>query len=116
MTPMLETTALSDHIGVEVRGVDPRSLPDDAITQALGALLGRHHLLLIRDPDLSVDDQLAIMASFGEIVDEGGDGRRHVFVSNAREDGVLTLGKRLVFHSDNVFTPAPLNVVSLYGQ
>jgi len=29
---------------------------------------------------------------------------------------VLTLGKRLVFHSDNVFTPAPLNVVSLYGQ
>jgi taurine dioxygenase len=29
---------------------------------------------------------------------------------------VLTLGKRLVFHSDNVFTPHPLNVVSLYGQ
>jgi len=86
MTPALETTALSDHIGVEVRGLDPRALPDAAIVRALGTLLGRHHLLLIRDRDLAVDDQLAIMASFGEIVDEGGDGRRHVFVSNTRDD------------------------------
>ena len=56
------------------------------------------------------------MGHFGEVVDEGGNGLRHVFVSNAREDGVLLLGKQLVFHSDNVFTPEPLNVVSLYGE
>ena len=112
----VETAALSEHIGVEVRGFDVRSLPDTAIEQTLSALLGRHHLLAFRGHDLSVDDHLAIMRTFGEIVDEGGNGLRHVFVSNAREDGVLTLGKQLVFHSDNVFTPDPLAVVSLYGQ
>ena len=91
-------------------------IADPALEQELSALLGRHHLLLIRDRDLSAADQIAIMGHFGEVVDEGGNGLRHVFVSNAREDGVLLLGKQLVFHSDNVFTPEPLNVVSLYGE
>ena len=115
MSLEVEATALSDHIGVEVRGVDPSSYADPALGQSLGALLGRHHLLVFRARDLPVSDQIAIMGHFGEVVDEGGNGLRHVFVSNAREDGVLTLGKRLVFHSDNVFTPEPLAVVSLYG-
>ena len=107
MSVVVETTALSDHIGVEVRGLEPGSFADPALAVTLGALLGRHHLLLIRVPDLPVADQIAVMGQLGEVVDEGGDGLRHVFVSNAREDGVLTLGKRLVFHSDNVFTPEP---------
>ena len=115
MDTSVETIALSDHIGVEVRGIRPRSYADPSLGPTLGALLGRHHLLLFRERDLAVDDQIAIIGQFGEVVDEGGHGLRHVFVSNAREDGVLTLGKRLVFHSDNVFTPDPLHVVSLYG-
>ena len=115
MSIPVETIALSDHIGVEVRGIPATSFGDPALATTLGALLGRHHLLLFRERDLAVADQIAIMGQFGEVVDEGGNGLRHVFVSNAREDGVLTLGKRLVFHSDNVFTPDPLHVVSLYG-
>jgi taurine dioxygenase len=115
MSVEVETTTLSDHIGVEVRGVEPGSFADPALAGTLDALLGRHHLLLFRVHDLPVADQIAIIGQFGEVVDEGGNGLRHVFISNAREDGVLTLGKRLVFHSDNVFTPEPLNVVSLYG-
>ncbi|MEO5839706.1 MAG: TauD/TfdA family dioxygenase [Acidimicrobiales bacterium] len=109
------TTALSDHIGVEVRGVESGAFGDPLLSHTLHSLLGRHHLLLFRQRDMPVADQIAIMGQFGEVVDEGGNGLHHVFVSNAREDGVLTLGKRLVFHSDNVFTPDPLNVVSLYG-
>lgn len=115
MSIEVATTALSDHIGVEVRGVASGSFGDTALTQTLHTLLGRHHLLLFRQRDMPVAHQIAIMGQFGEVVDEGGNGLLHVFVSNAREDGVLTLGKRLVFHSDNVFTPDPLNVVSLYG-
>lgn len=111
----IETSALSDHIGVEVRGVLPGSFGDPALGETLGVLLGRHHLLLFRERDLAVADHIAVIGQFGEVVDEGGNGLRHVFISNAREDGVLTLGKRLVFHSDNVFTAEPLNVVSLYG-
>lgn len=116
MSQDLQTIALSDHIGVEVRGVESRTLTDSSFAPTLNALLGRHHLLLIRQRDLAVDNQIAIMRKFGEVVDEGGNGLRHVFVSNAREDGVLTEGKPLVFHSDNVFTPDPLAVVSLYGE
>src|SRR6187402_246095 len=104
MSLAVETSAVSDHIGVELRGLDAHSYADPALEQELSALLGRHHLLLIRDRDLSAADQIAIMGHFGEVVDEGGNGLRHVFVSNAREDGVLLLGKQLVFHSDNVFT------------
>ncbi|MEO8693005.1 MAG: TauD/TfdA family dioxygenase [Acidimicrobiales bacterium] len=115
MTPEVATIALSDHIGVEVRGVESGSFGDPTLTQTLHTLLGRHHLLLFRQREMPVADQITVMAQFGEVVDEGGNSLRHVFVSNAREDGVLTLGKRLVFHSDNVFTPEPLNVVSLYG-
>ena len=115
MNQHLETIALSDHIGVELRGFDANAYADPEIAETLRALLGRHHLLVIRDGNLFAADQITIMGHFGDVVDEGGNGLRHVFISNAREDGVLTLGKRLVFHSDNVFTPDPLNVVSLYG-
>jgi taurine dioxygenase len=112
----LHTTALSDHLGVELHGVARGSIGDPAFGRELCELIGRHHLLLWREGSVSVDEQLAIMAHFGEIVDEGGDGRRYVYVSNAREDGVLAMGRQLVFHSDNVFTPAPLNISSLYGE
>ncbi len=53
---------------------------------------------------------------FGEPVDEAGTGAGHTFVSNAREDGVLADGRPLVLHADNMFTPEPLHVISLYGQ
>lgn len=112
----LRTTALSDHIGVEVHDVSRDSLDDPAVGRELCELVGRHHLLLWRDGALTADEQMAIMRHFGEVVDEGGDGRRYVYVSNAREDGVLAMGRQLVFHSDNVFTPAPLNISSLYGE
>jgi taurine dioxygenase len=115
MNSDVDAVALSDHIGVELRGVDPGSYADPGFGATLRALLGVHHLLLIRDRELTAANQIEIIGHFGEVVDEGGNGLRHVFISNAREDGVLTLGKRLVFHSDNVFTPEPLNVVSLYG-
>ena len=113
---VVHTTALSDHTGVELHGIDRGSLGDESLGRELRELIGRHHLLLWREGAVTVDEQLALMAHFGEIVDEGGDGRRYVYVSNAREDGVLAMGRQLVFHSDNVFTPNPLNITSLYGE
>lgn len=101
---------LAPHIGAEIVGFT--GSPD--IEELRGAL-AEYHVVVTHLPDLSAEDQVRLIAELGEPVDEGGDGRGHVFVSNAREDGVLAAGKRLVFHSDNVFTSAPLNVVSLYG-
>ena len=81
MSIPVETIALSDHIGVEVRGIPATSFGDPALATTLGGLLGRHHLLLFRERDLAVADQIAIMGQFGEVVDEGGNGLRHVSLS-----------------------------------
>jgi hypothetical protein len=53
MTIALETNALSEHIGVEVRGFDAGLVRGSRARSELRSLLGRHHLLLIRDRDLS---------------------------------------------------------------
>jgi taurine dioxygenase len=106
---------LSAHTGVEVRGVDLREEIGADAADALRGALVEHHLLVFRDQVLSVDDQQRAGSLFGELVDEGGDGAQHVFVSNARDDGVLAEGKPLLFHSDNMFTDAPLAVDALYG-
>jgi taurine dioxygenase len=110
------TQPLSEHVGVEVGGLDLRRPVDAATADHLRALLAERHLLVFRDQDLASDDQVRVLAVFGEPVDESGLGAGHTFVSNAREDGVLADGRPLVLHADNMFTPEPLHVISLYGQ
>lgn len=107
---------LGPHIGVAIEGLDLGAPIDEATGMRLRALLAEHHLLVFHAPALTSEQQLRLGAVFGEPVDEGGDGRRHVHLSNAREGGVLAHGRRLLFHSDNVFTPAPLAVISLYME
>ena len=111
----MQLVPLSGHAGAEVAGIDLSRPVDAERAQALRQALVDHRLLVFRDQDLSADDQLRAGALFGELVDEGGDGAHHVFVSNRRADGVLGEGRPLLFHSDNMFTPAPLAVVGLYG-
>jgi taurine dioxygenase len=106
---------LCEHLGIELTDIDLRRPVDDDTRRAWCEHLATRHLLVFRDQDLTADDQVRVMSVFGEVVDEGGDGTRNTFVSNAREDGVLSDGKPLVFHADNMFTPDPLATVSLYG-
>jgi taurine dioxygenase len=115
MKVAMELVPLSAHTGVEVRGVDLGEETGAETADALRRGLVEHHLLVFRGQELSVADQQRAGGVFGELVDEGGDGARHVFVSNARDDGVLAAGKPLLFHSDNMFTDAPLAVDALYG-
>jgi taurine dioxygenase len=114
--PGLTTQPLSEHVGVEVRGLDLREPIDEAAADELRRLLAERHLLLFRDQDLAPADQVRVLALFGEPVDEAGTGAGHTFVSNALEDGVLADGRPLVLHADNMFTPEPLHTISLYGQ
>jgi len=107
--------ALSDHIGDEVLDLDLRAEIDEPTAERLRRALAERHLLLFRGQSLSAEDQVRIGAVFGEPVDEGGDGKRFVFVSNVRADGVLGEGRQLLFHSDNMFTAEPLSVVGLFG-
>lgn len=102
------------HFGLEVSGLDVANLTASEATE-LRRLFSQYRLLLFRGLDLSGDEQVALGSIFGEVVDEGGDGKCFVFVSNAQADGVLADGKQLLFHSDNVFTSEPLDIVGLYG-
>lgn len=108
-------TALTENFGSRIEGIDLGAALDDVMADALRALLGERLLLCFPGQDLTGDQQVAFLGRLGEVVDEGGDGLGYVFVSNARQDGVLTHSRPLLYHSDNVFTPDPLHVVALYA-
>jgi taurine dioxygenase len=55
------------HLGVEVGGIDLRQNLDDKTQQALRNALVEHQVLVFRDQDISVEDQLRFGRSFGEL-------------------------------------------------
>ena len=111
----MEAIPLSEHTGIELRGIDLRDPLDEPTVAALRHALAERHLLVFRDQQLDATRQEQFGSLFGTLVDEGGTGAHHVFVSNARADGVLGEGRPLLFHSDNFFTDRPLATVALYG-
>jgi taurine dioxygenase len=111
----MQLDRLSERIGALVSGFDlaaPFSESDQAI---LREAMREHALLLVRQQDVAVEDQIRLVSVFAEVWDEKGDGTRHIYVSNAREGAVLGRPDGLLFHSDCVYMPAPLAVLSLYG-
>ena len=112
----MQAIRLPAAFGVEIRGVEASAPQPPGVAAELRELLARHHLLVFRTQSLDAEAQIRFASMVGEVVDESGDGTRHVFVSNVRDDAVLTRGRPLLFHSDNVFTPAPLSAVGLYAQ
>ena len=83
---MVETKALSPHLGVQVLGAE--NLLDDAVVaQCLEALKWRG-VLLIRGADLDDDQQLAFSRRIGEVVSHSGQA---VFTGSAGCSGCHTL-------------------------
>src|SRR5688572_503169 len=93
---------LSDALGVEISGLDlTRPLEQDTAVQ-LRALLDAHQLLLFRGQDIAAPDQIRLLAIFGKVSDESGDGTLHNFVSNVLPNGLFG-EHELIFHSDFAF-------------
>jgi taurine dioxygenase len=112
----MQLDPLSERIGALVRGLDLAAPFTKADQTTLREALREHALLLVRQPDLAVEDQIRLVSVFARGWDELGDGSRHIFVSNAREGAVLGRPDGLLFHSDCVYMPAPLAVLSLYAM
>lgn len=112
----MQRRALAEHFGDEIIGIDLREPVEGAVADELRTALSQRLVLVVRGQRLTGPEQVSAAALFGEPVDEVGDRRRYVHVSNVRDDGVLGEGKPLLFHSDNAFTPEPLAVVTLYGH
>lgn len=113
---MISTRPLSEHIGVEVQGINPQSL-SDADKDALRDLFTARHLVLLRSVDLSPDDHLALTDAIGPVSQADAimkDGRKFSHISNAHADGRLPDGE-LLYHADHMFLETPLKAISLYA-
>jgi alpha-ketoglutarate-dependent taurine dioxygenase len=112
----ITTRPLSRDIGVELVGFDPLRMSDADRDQFL-TLFRRHHLLLIRNLDLTDEQHLALCELVGPI--SGADnlmkgGRKYTHISNVHADGRLPAGE-LLFHSDHMFLERPLKAISLFA-
>jgi taurine dioxygenase len=109
---------LSPDIGVEIRGIDLRSLNEEGAAVFRKAFAD-HHLVLIRNVSLSDDEGTALTellgpVSFDSPIMKKGGNRKFSFIGNVHEEGKLRDGE-LLFHSDHTFFPHPLKAISLYS-
>lgn len=115
----LNLRPLHDLVGVEVKGIDLRLPIDEQTGQELIAAFRKHYVLLVRDQKLEQADQERYSSIFGDITYRGGyapDGspRTSQFISNTREDGILSNGE-LYFHQDQTFFDPIMVACTLYG-
>ena len=111
----MQQEQLSERIGTLVTEVDLTGPFTDEVVEALLGAMRERKLLVFRAAELSAQDQARVVDAFANVWDELGDGSRHFFVSNARAGGVLGRPDGLLFHSDCLYMPAPLAVLSLYA-
>jgi len=114
---------LTDHTGVEVRGVDLRRERGDALAAELDALLARHAVVVFRDQRLAPPEFLQAAAMFGEIMPQMvkrftlPDHPLVGFVSS--EDTDRPGGKRLIrgeqYHTDHSNFAAPPKATLLHA-
>jgi taurine dioxygenase len=101
--------------GTEIRGLDLRVGFDVEDEARLRQLFDERGLLLLRDVDVTVEDQDRFCRML--IGDEGpgmADDRAPMLVSNTEPGGYAPHG-RLLFHADMMWAPEPFQVLSLYG-
>lgn len=110
--------------GAEVTGVDPAAL-GGGDRAALRDLLGEHRLLVLRGRELSVDEQIDILRSFGTPLDEKARGALSFNVTNTVTDVDFPVlgntveqsarGVQYPFHADYEWTQYPHPCISLYA-
>lgn len=105
----LEIVRLNGNIGAEVRGIDLRSeLPQDEF-QALRDAFFRHQVLVFRDQDITLEEQMAFGRRFGELsihpFSPNLDDKREVIVLDYSADNPPALTDQ--WHADETFRKAP---------
>jgi len=111
---------LSPCTGVQITGIDPRQALSKEVVETLQDLIDRYHLLAFRGHEMTVEEQVKFTENFGEVADETGLGmdrlKRYCYVSNVRRDGATHPEAPLLWHSDNMWSPAPTPYIFLYGS
>lgn len=118
----LTVKPLTPVIGAEIEGIDLRAPLDPATIAALRQAWYDHAVLLLRDQELSDEDQIKFGECFGELgrVFTHREGRHPaiLLVSNIRKDGkpigALPDGE-MQFHSDQCYVEHPPAGTMLYS-
>jgi taurine dioxygenase len=110
---------LAPSFGAEVLGLDLRQPIAGPTADLLRDAFRRCRLLILRDQDISPEDQSRFGRLFGEIfLREHGrvkpKNENELFVSNVRPDGLFG-DAELAFHLDHIFYDEPLSALMLYG-
>ena len=111
----MEHRELSPDIGAEVLGLDLREPVGDADRQRLRDLFDDRHLVVFREQDLTIQQQVAAVRLFGPVIDEMEDGTFASFVSNVDPEAFIGDSDRILYHADYTFTPMPFMGLSLYA-
>lgn len=115
----LQIKPLSQYVGAEIGGLDLHAPISPADAGELRSAFAKYHLLLIRDPKVSEDEQSAFGEVFGEIkirhrYANVGEVKKTQYVSNTRKDEILGDGE-IHYHQDHTFYEKPLSAIILYG-
>lgn len=116
----LQLKKLSTHVGAEVLGFDLHRQADDSTARELRDALRDHLLLLVRQPEVTSDEQIRFGNLFGNVILRTKysvplEVPLTQFVSNVRSDGILG-DVEIEFHQDHFFYDNPLKGLILYAM
>jgi taurine dioxygenase len=107
--PNVQVIRLGGNIGAEIRGVDLREPLDDASFAAVHDAFVRHEVLIFRDQDVTLDQQIAFAQRFGPLsihpFSPNLDDRREVIVLDYSADNPPALTDQ--WHADETFRQQP---------
>ena len=123
---MVEVRRLGEHIGIEVRGVDVKTLDDAGFATLYRAWLDGN-VLVVPDQALEIDDFLRYSRRFGVVVPHPSKSTRHpdypeitfLGVNKFKADGTLDMAiyRRGAegWHTDGAYDEEPFKATQLYA-
>jgi taurine dioxygenase len=123
----LQTVNLTPSLGVEVRGIDLRELISPELKAELRSLFFTHHLLLFRDQDITLEQQIAFMQIINKVIYEPELPMveavrvpmelRYGRFSNTDKGTFGNTNNEFNFHADYMYTPqGALQALSLWAE
>jgi len=108
---------IAGTMGAEIGGVDLAALEDDVFNEIYDAWL-RHQVVVLRDQDITPDQQLAFALRFGEIhfhpYMQGMDDHPEILEIVKEPGDQYTFGS--TWHTDQMFNPQPAKATMLYAK
>ncbi|SEG85153.1 Taurine dioxygenase, alpha-ketoglutarate-dependent [Thermomonospora echinospora] len=113
---MMETVALSPHLGAEVKGVRPEDLLDDAVVARCLEALTWRGVLLIRGLHLDDEAQLAFSRKLGEVIAVSGQEIFTVSLDPAKSRNAEYLKGTFHWHIDGTTDDVPPKATMLTAK